>query len=160
MINGNNSNAVIKYRLGKEANKIGYKGSYIDYENGFMAINSEGTLGVKMNSENCFGVYSINDGVWTLMSSLDINGVQAGTLTMPGFPNFKVIIGKGPNLGDALGLFVIDTNISETPFFKIWYSAEGHTVLQKTQVGDMILTDENGNSIGVSGTVGLNATFT
>jgi hypothetical protein len=137
-----------------------YSNVSIDHTNGFMAINTARTLAVRMNATDCFSIYS-GDGNnnWTLMSKLDVNGLQAGTLTMPGYPNFKVIVGKGPNPGDGLGLFIVDTNISATPFLKFWLDSGGNTIIQKTQ-GDLIFEDENGNGIGTNGTSSPLASFT
>jgi len=58
-----------------------YSNVSIDHENGFMAVNADATVGVKMNATNCFAIYSIKDGVWTLMNQLDSNGLQASRIT-------------------------------------------------------------------------------
>jgi len=137
-----------------------YSNVSIDHQNGFMAINTARTLAVRMNATDCFSIYS-GDGNnnWTLMGELDANGLQAGTLTMPGYPNFKVIVGKGPNSGDGLGLFIIDTNISAVPFLKFWLDSGGNVVIQKTR-GNLKFVDENGNEIGTTATLSVSAAFT
>jgi hypothetical protein len=133
------------------------------HQHGMRIVSGDNTIMVQGNSANCFAVYkgdgSGNENSWILMSELDLNGVQAGTLTMPGYPNFKVIVGKGPNSGDGLGLFIIDTNISEIPFLKFWLDSGGNTVIQKTR-GDLIFEDENGVGIGTNGTSNPTAAFT
>jgi hypothetical protein len=95
---------------------------------------------------------SANSGAtWTQTGGMDVAGVNnASALSMPGYPNFKVIVGKGPNSGDALGLFIIDTNISATPFLKFWYASDGSTCIQKTQAGDLCFLDKDGYEIGGS----------
>ena len=85
-----------------------YSNVSIDHQNGFMAVNAAGTIGVKMNADNCFAVYSISGGVWTLLSQLDINGLQAGTLKSIGSTIYGIISNTtagvyGLRLADSVG---------------------------------------------------------
>jgi len=90
-----------------------YSNVSIDHTNGFMAVNAAGTVGVKMNADNCFAVYSISGGVWTLMSELDINGLQAGTIRAPGSSVYGVI-GHDATYGDGLILHDPDKGLVST----------------------------------------------
>jgi hypothetical protein len=137
-----------------------YSNVSIDHTNGFMAVLD--TLLGKFQANGAeIGMYSGDgNGNWTLSGGLDYLGrLLANILSMPGYPNFQVIVGKGPNSGDGLGLFIVDTNISATPFLKFWLDSGGNTVIQKTR-GDLIFEDENGVGIGTNGTSSPTAEFT
>jgi hypothetical protein len=98
---------------------------------------------------------STNGGAtWTQTGGMDVAGVNnASALSMQGYSNFKVIVGKGSD--NTLGMFIIDTNISITPFLKFYYATDGSTCIQKTQAGDLCFVDKDEYEIGGSGDLHL-----
>ena len=139
-----------------------YNNVSFDRANGIMVVSSDGTIGVKMNAQNCFAVYSISGGVWTLMSELDIDGLQAGTLRMPGSKFLYAQIGYDSNHNP--GLFIYK-NGDTTPvqMLAIWPASNGGTVIDG--LGDITIRpssgksiffqDQDNNILGTTGTVSL-----
>jgi hypothetical protein len=158
-----NGNSVINLDNGSFSFSKG--AATFDDVNGFKVTNAAGTIGVKMNGTNCFAVYSISGGVWTLMSGLDADGLQAGKIMNASNGFMYGIIGIN---GSGYPIFQLYKNGNTTPisFFTIWPSSSGDTVVDG--VGNLFLRcdpgkniifqDINGNSMGELNTSTTNYT--
>ena len=113
-----------------------YSNVSIDHKNGFMAISADKKIKVIMNGTNCFSVYTGTgtglDNSWTLASSLDANGLQAGKLTTQ-YSNVYAVIGQNPTNsteygislfnatnGQVLGIYDISTPTNKFTAFDIY----------------------------------------
>jgi hypothetical protein len=94
------------------------------------------------------GSFSFGNGALTYDTVNGFNCIAAQRMSMPGYPGYYAIIGKGPNPGDALGMFLVDEyNVGRSPFFKVWLDSDKNVVIQKVTSGDMNFVDENGNTM-------------
>lgn len=116
------------------------------------AYSNDGNSMVVMGGSTGLAMYQSNgNGGWKLVGGMDSSGnAMMSKLFQPDNPQIFAMIGSGLNGADG-GFMIFDTNVSKTEcFFKVWYSAQGSTIISKTQQGDLLFCDRDNNPIGKS----------
>jgi hypothetical protein len=113
-----------------------------DDVNGLKVTNADGTISVKMNATNCFAVYSISGGVWTLISSLDANGLQANKIISMTDPNSYINVASNGSMtinNSTYGQFLSIGMGSGNPTIK---SGNGSLYLKASTGGGVTVTPQ------------------